>query len=67
MEDKMSLNLSKPQGVGLPLSSEEVIELKMLVQDEDEAGALDFLRRLKRKVVELEQRHCGDPDRLPGN
>jgi hypothetical protein len=63
----MSLNLSKPQGVGLPLSNEEVIELKMLVQDEDEAGALDFLRRLKRKVVEIEQKHCGDPDRLPGN
>ena len=63
----MSLNLSKPQGVGLPLSNEEIIELKMLVQDEDEAGALDFLRRLKRKVVEIEQKHCGDPDRIPGN
>ena len=62
----MSLTLSKPQGVGLPLSTEEIIELKMLVQDEDEAGALDYLRRLKRKVVELEQKHCGDPDRLPG-
>jgi hypothetical protein len=66
MEDQMSLTLSKPQGVGLALSNEEVIELKMLVQDEDEAGALDYLRRLKRKVVELEQKHCGDPDRLPG-
>ncbi len=62
----MNLTLSKPQGVGLPLSREEIIELKMLVQDEDEAGALDYLRRLKRKVVELEQKHCGDPDRLPG-
>jgi hypothetical protein len=66
MEDQMSLTLSKPQGVGLALSNEEVIELKMLVQDEDEAGALDYLRRLKRRVVELEQKHCGDPDRLPG-
>jgi hypothetical protein len=66
MEDQMSLTLSKPYGVGLALSNEEVIELKMLVQDEDEAGALDYLRRLKRKVVELEQKHCGDPDRLPG-
>jgi hypothetical protein len=62
----MSLNLSKPQGVGLPLSNEEIIELKMIVQDEDETAALDYLRRLKRKVVELEQKHCGDPDRLPG-
>jgi len=62
----MSLTLSKPQGVGLALSNEEVIELKMLVQDEDEAGALDYLRRLKRRVVELEQKHCGDPDSLPG-
>jgi hypothetical protein len=66
MEDQMSLTLSKPQGVGLPLSNEEMIELKMLVQDEDEAGALDYLRRLKRKVMDLEQKHCGDPDRLPG-
>ncbi len=62
----MSLNLSKPQGVGLPLSNEEIVELKMIVQDEDEAAALDYLRRLKRKVVEIEQKHCGDPDRLPG-
>jgi hypothetical protein len=66
MEDQMSLTLSKPQGVGLALSNEEVIELKMLVQDEDEAGALDYLQRLKRRVVQLEQKHCGDPDRLPG-
>ncbi len=62
----MSLNLSKPQGVGVPLSNEDVVELKMIVQDEDAEGALDFLRRLKRKVTEIEQRHCGDPDRLPG-
>ena len=62
----MSLNLSKPQGVGVPLSNEEVIELKMIVQDEDAEAALDYLRRLKHKVVEIEHRHCGDPDRLPG-
>jgi len=58
--------MSKQPGIGIPLSAEEVVELKMLVQDDDEAGALDFLRRLKRKVTEIEQRHCGDPDRLPG-
>ncbi len=62
----MSQNLAKPLGVGVPLSNEEVIELKMIVQDEDADAALEFLRRLKRKVTEIEQKHCGDPDRLPG-
>ena len=62
----MNLNLSKPQKVALALSEEEVIELKMIVQDEDEAGALEYLRRMRRRISEIEQRHCGDPDRLPG-
>ena len=62
----MNLNLSKPQKVALALSEEEVIELKMIVQDEDEAGALEYLRRMRRRIAEIEQRHCGDPDRLPG-
>jgi hypothetical protein len=57
---------AKPYGIGLPLSPEEVVELKMIVQDEDTEGALDFVRRLRRKVLEIERRHCGDPDRLPG-
>ena len=38
----------------------------MIVQDEDEAAALEFLQRLRRKVMEVERRHCGDPNRLPG-
>jgi len=62
----MNLNLSKPQKVAPALSEEEVIELKMIVQDEDEAGALEYLRRMRRRIAEIEQRHCGDPDRLPG-
>jgi hypothetical protein len=57
---------AKPYGIGLPLSPEEVVELKMIVQDEDTEGALDFVRRLRRKVLEIERRHCGDPDKLPG-
>jgi hypothetical protein len=61
----MNMNLSKPV-VAITLSDQEVVELKMIVQDEDEAEALAFLRQLKRKVLEVEQRHCGDPDRLPG-
>ena len=56
----------KQGGLGVALSAEEVIELKMIAQDEDEAAALDFIRRLRRKVVEVERRHCGDPDKLPG-
>jgi hypothetical protein len=61
----MNMNLAKPK-VAIVLEPEEVVELKMIVQDEDETGALDYVRRLRRKVLEVEQRHCGDPDRLPG-
>lgn len=57
---------AKPYNIGIVLTPSEVVELKMIVQDEDEAAALDFVRRLRRKVHEVEQRHCGDPDRLPG-
>ncbi len=56
----------KQHSLGVALSAEEVVELKMIVQDEDEAAALDFVRRLRRKVLEVERRHCGDPDKLPG-
>jgi hypothetical protein len=59
------MNLDK-LAVAITLSAQEVVELKMLVQDEDEAGALEFLTVLKRKVLDAEQRHCGDPSRLPG-
>lgn len=62
----MQKSAGRLAGIGLSLSAEEVIEMKMIVQDEDEVAALDFLRRLRRKVVELERRHCGDPDKLPG-
>ena len=57
---------AKPYGIGLPLSPEEVVELKMIVQDEDSEGALDFVRRLRKKVLEMERHHCGDPNKLPG-
>jgi len=56
----------KQMGLGISLSAEEVVELKMIAQDEDERAALDFVRRLRRKVQEVERRHCGDPDKLPG-
>ncbi len=62
----MLTNAGKPLGVGVPLSAEEVVELKMIVQDEDEAAALAFLRHLRRKIQEIEHRHCGDPNKLPG-
>jgi len=64
-EPEMNLNMAKPQ-IAIVLSPAEVVELKMIVQDDDAPDALDFLRRLRRKVAEVEQRHCGDPDRLPG-
>jgi hypothetical protein len=56
----------KQFGLGISFTAEEVVELKMIAQDEDEAAALDFVRRLRRKVQEVERRHCGDPDKLPG-
>jgi hypothetical protein len=56
----------KQMGLGIALTAEEVVELKMIAQDEDEQAALDFVRRLRRKVQEVERRHCGDPDKLPG-
>ncbi len=56
----------KQHGLGVALSAEEVVELKMIAQDDDEKAALDFVRRLRRKVLEVERRHCGDPDKLPG-
>jgi hypothetical protein len=58
--------INKPRTIGIAFSEAEVVELKMIVQDEDQEAALGFLRRLKRRIVETEQRHCGDPDRLPG-
>ena len=62
----MNLNLAKMRTVAIVLTPEEIVELTMIVQDEDEPAALEYLRRLRRKVVEVERRHCGDPDRLPG-
>lgn len=62
----MQKSAGRLAGIGVSLSAEEVVELKMIIQDEDAEAALDFLRRLRRRVVELERRHCGDPDKLPG-
>ena len=33
---------AKPYGIGLPLSPEEIVELKMIVQDEDAEGRAGF-------------------------
>ena len=55
---------ARAHGIGLPLSSEEVVEMQMIIQDEDAEAALDFVRRLRKKVREIESRHCGDPDSL---
>ncbi len=62
----LNLNLTKPPKIAIALSPEEVMDLKMIVQDEDAAAALAFVRRLRQRVLEVERRHCGDPDRLPG-
>jgi hypothetical protein len=62
----VNLNLAKPQHIAIVFSSQDLVEMQMIVQDEDQPGALEFVRRLRRRVQEIERRHCGDPDRLPG-
>ena len=60
------MNAGKLAQIAVVLSPQEVVELKMIVQDEDGQDALEFLSRLRRKIEDIERRHCGDPDRLPG-
>lgn len=62
----MATTSGKQMNIGVSFTAEEIVELKMIVQDEDATAALDFVRRLRRKVQEIERRHCGDPDKLPG-
>ena len=62
----MSHTLTKPQSVAIAFTTQDIVDLKMIVQDEDEAEGMAFLRKLLRRITQAQARHCGDPDRLPG-
>lgn len=62
----MNHTLTKPHSIAIAFTPQEVVDLKMIVQDEDEKEGMIFLRKLLRRIQQTEARHCGDPDRLPG-
>ncbi len=43
------------------LDESEMVELQGIVLDEDEKAALEFLRRLKKKIETQQRHHCGTP------
>ncbi len=44
---------------GVYLDEQEVMELETLIFDEDEKGAFEFLKRLKKKIEIQQRHHCG--------
>ena len=65
-ESHVNYSFTKPHTIAIAFAPQEVVELKMIVQDEDQQEALLFLRQLLHRINKVEARHCGDPDRLPG-
>lgn len=43
------------------LTEQEMLELQSIVLDEDEKGALDLLKRLKKRIELQQRQHCGTP------
>ncbi len=43
------------------LAEQEVLELQSIILDEDEKAALEFLRRLKKRIETQQRQHCGTP------
>ncbi len=44
---------------GVYLNEQEVMELQAILLDEDERGALEFLKRLKNKIEVQQRSQCG--------
>ncbi len=44
---------------GVYLDEQEVMELQAILLDEDERGALEFLKRLKNKIEVQQRSQCG--------
>ncbi len=50
----MAIKLAK---TAVSLDEQELMELEAIVQDEDKEAALEFLRRLRKRVLEIQRRH----------
>jgi len=44
----------KPQRLAVPLEAEEVLELEAIVQEEDREAALQFLRRIRQRIQQMQ-------------
>ncbi len=44
---------------GVYLDEQEMMELQAIMLDEDEPAALEFLKRLKKKIEVQQRHHCG--------
>ncbi|MBI5649803.1 MAG: hypothetical protein HZC40_05050 [Chloroflexi bacterium] len=49
----------KIEKTGVMLEEAEMMELESILLDEDGKAALDFLKRLKRRIEILQRSHCG--------
>ena len=47
----------KLERTAVSLEEQELMELEAIVQDEDTEAALEFLRRLRKRVLEIQRRH----------
>lgn len=43
------------------LEEQEMLELQGILLDEDEKAALEFLKRIKKRIDLQQRRHCGTP------
>jgi hypothetical protein len=43
------------------LAEQEMLELQGIVLDEDEKAALEFVKRLKKRIELQQRQHCGTP------
>lgn len=43
------------------LDEQEMLELQAILLDEDEKAALEFLKRIKKRLDIQQRRHCGTP------
>ena len=43
------------------LAEQEMLELQGIVLDEDEKVALEFVKRLKKRIELQQRQHCGAP------
>ena len=43
------------------LGEQDMIDLQAILLEEDEKAALEFLKRLKKRIETLQRQHCGTP------